>query len=419
MADKYEPFPLPPCPDLPEEPAPQPCPEWNICLPFGGQLYSRGGCVYAEFGQPPADGVYGGIVIANGCIVDVLPKEACLEDIAPCVSSPPPCDGVSAEAGAPSTAAGNLYELDAAGRPLVRVNMRGGDGISITGQGTTTDPFIIRANVEVAPIYITSKNNAISVSGSGTYADPFSIEHKPGLQTQVSGLTFDTFGHLIGKSIESVNGGITAVLGGIGIDVKTENLVATVSMQQPLRNRAGEYSIGGYKVSVDEYNRIFDIAREITVPDGRYTFGTYDVGLTDNGSISSIQEAATGLGASFIFYWPAKGTPSARIADFTLRFSTSLGGQFLRRPEKRIMVAPPTNPGDPPIEDDSIDFTKFNITIDDSPLIRDGDYFWSYSLFQPGQHRMRVEAPGGWTEKDHLLIKLFAISPPDQLLEEG
>lgn len=406
MAEDFIPYHTPPCPEPEPEPEIVKCPEWSVCLPFGGRLYSDGECVYAEKGNPPADGIYGKVVIANGCIIGVEPLEACVDNIAPCADNPAPCSGSSGDGCCePSKSAGNLYMLDVTGKPLVRCTVRAGSGISVTGNGTDSSPYIISAGaIEVSRVYIRSSNNAISVTGSGTYASPFEVTHKNGLDGQHNGLTFDAFGHLVGVGDGSANKGVSAVTGADGITVTTDqNGIATAKLTAPTRVRNGTYHIGGYKVELDNLNRIFDVVREISDTDGTYAFGAYDVDVTDTGSISDVVASNRGLGAGYIFNWVAGGTPKTRTATFTLRFPTALGGVLYTAGDTAFWNGLTI----------LIDNLQATIpTTKQSPLP-----FWNYGIFAVGQHTLTVRTTGQWAATAEATVCLNAITAPDNLSE--
>lgn len=426
MAKEYYPYTLPPCPEPPIKPEPQPCPEWSICLPFGGRLYSRDGCVYAEGGNPPADGVYGKVIIANGCIAGVEPVEGCLDNIGICTGNPITCAGITpgqtasldgsvngtvSDSGTccePSKTAGNLYELDITGLPLVRCTIQAGSGVSVSGSGTTTDPYIISASaIAVQSIYLTSENSAITVHGTGTYANPFALAHKTGLQTQHNGMTFDKYGHLVSLGEGSANAGVSAVTGGVGIDVQTDSKVglATVSLQKPTRNKNGTYILGGFEINLDDYNRVFDITRKITLTEAVYPLGAYDVTVNALGSITDI--AQSGLGANFILNWPAGGTPTQRTGTFTLRFPTALGGVLYTTGTLAFWRS--IN-----IKLDSLAATFVPTTQEPVPTALP---FWNFGIFAPGQHSVAITSSTAWSASAGAVLHLFALTQPDSTAE--
>lgn len=408
MADY--PYPVPPCPETPEEPDIQPCADWSVCLPFGGRLYTKDGCVIAEGGNPPADGVYGKIIIANGCIAGVEPLESCLDNIAPCVGNPAGCGETAEQALQPSDAPGNLYATDVIGRPLVRCTIRGGKDITVTGDGTTANPYIISAAaIDVASVYLTSENDAIEVRGSGTYANPFALAHKKGMQTTVGGMTFDAYGHLIDTGEGSANKGITGIVGGQGIAAETSDIgMATVSLQKPARPKSGSYLMGGWKLELDDYNRVFDVTREIEIPAATYPFGAYDVSLTSTGSIHEIAPGDNGIGTAYIFNWPAGATPILRSATFSLRFGTALGGVLYTAGSLAFWQSLA-------ITLDNLAATFQRPTAEPLPSALP---FWNFGVFSAGAHTLSLRAPAGWAAGQGAVVHLFALSAPDALVEE-
>lgn len=401
MADQYVPYPLPPCPDPPVEPAPQPCADWSICLPFGGRLASRNGCVYAEQGNPPADGVYGKIVIANGCIAGVGPVEACVDNIGVCASTPAACSGASAA---------SVEPVAYAAAPVnVQCIIHGGDGIQITGSGTDDDPFIISALAIEVKTYAISETDAIAVRGSGTYANPLAFAHKLGQQANVNGMVFDRYGHLVDVSEVVNRTGIEGVIGGVGIDVQRDydNRVVTVSTSKPVRPRGGVYDIGGWKVTLDEYNRVFEIERQIELPGATYPLGVFDVGISSTGSIASIAQNGNGFGINYIFHWPSGKTPTLREALFTLRSPTALGGVLYTKGESSFWQ----------VVDITINDVVADIARPVAGAISESVMFWSFGIFAPGQHRIAITSSIPWDAASGATVHLFALSKPDAIAE--
>lgn len=269
---------------------------FEVCLPFGGKIYSQGGYVNYEEGTPPPDGVYGKVIIANGCIVGLEKDDIPLYTSSPCAPVPVPCDcdgGGSGSMPEPSILTGNLFRYDAAGRPLVRLMVSAGDNISITGTGTQDDPLVIGCTVEGAgTIVLKSGNDAISILGDGTVDDPMLVTHKTNtLGTQsIGGMAFDEYGHLIDYTKPSEAKSINGIIPGSGIAVDTDvsSGIATVSLATPLHLSEGEYQFGGYIVEVDRNNILYRIQRDITFTAGVYRAGLVDVTVNEYGSITAI-----------------------------------------------------------------------------------------------------------------------------------
>lgn len=267
------------------------CPEFSVCLPFGGRIYSEGGCVNYEEGTPPPDGVYSKVVIKNGCIVDVELADLPLYTNSPCAPVPAPCDcdGGGGSLPAPSTISGNLFAYDAAGRPLVLLSAKAGDGISVTGRGTADNPLIITAKPGESSGVQIRGTGLIRVEGTGTAEQPYRISHATvGNATTVMGMSFDDAGHMTGYTPSPESSTINAVSGGRGIDTETDlkTGLATIHLATPLHKAEGDYLLGGFTLSVDENNIIYEIKRTIDFTEGVYRLGSVDVTINKYGSIT-------------------------------------------------------------------------------------------------------------------------------------
>ena len=68
------------------------CPDWSVCLPWGGRLYQTEGCVRYEPGTPPPDGVYGLFTLKDGCFIKAEEHPSDVYHPDPCAPVPCPCD---------------------------------------------------------------------------------------------------------------------------------------------------------------------------------------------------------------------------------------------------------------------------------------------------------------------------------------
>lgn len=277
------------------------CEDFSICLPFGGKLYSDGDCIaYDEPSSVPEDGVYGKVIVQNGCIVGVEPEEAYQYAATPCAPVPSPCDCDGEGGGVKlSTQAGNLLTQDATGALLAKLHYTAGDGIDISGDGTTANPLTISATGG-------SGEGGGTIAGEGiitveTHSGSYFVKHdETGKGTQTYGtITVDEYGHVTGYN-EASPSGLTGIVGGEGIDVElnANTGVATISAQKPFEMPDGDWMLGGYNVTVDEYGRVATVGRVINLPAGTYTFGNYDVTVNAYGSITRIAQSSGGGGSS-------------------------------------------------------------------------------------------------------------------------
>lgn len=300
------------------------CPDWSVCLPWGGRLYQVEGCVRYEPGTPPPDGVYGLFTLKDGCFIAAEEHPSDVYHPDPCAPVPCPCDSEGGESNVcnPSTAAGNLYTCDAAGKPLVKAYVNGGNNITVTGTGTSTNPFTISMqSLDTGVANIVSGSNAIIVSNDG---GTVTIEHKTGYNDQtIMGMTFDEFGHLTDYN-EQAASGITGIVpgDGISVDVDQSSGIATISLQSPALVHNGTYVVGGYQVTLDNKNRITDLTRQIEDTEGTFTWGQYNVTLNDYGSIESYELLPDPGTCIHGFYSTANELVIRRNITFTLRYSS-------------------------------------------------------------------------------------------------
>lgn len=377
---------------------------WSICLPWGGQLYQDESGVHAVQGNPPADGVYDRIVVADGCIVNALKSDAPVYVGSPCAPLPGDCGGSGGSGGAgnlcnPSDTPGNLYRCDFSGRPLVTCAIVAGAGAVVTGSGTTADPYVITAGGGGSGgVYLRSDNEAIRITGAGTRDDPYVFAHKEGFQTTAAGLVFDAYGHCVGESGGSANAGVQGIIGGDGIKVDADNRsgIYTVGLADPLNNKAGDYLFGGYNVTLDQYNRIYDIQQGIDLGGPQtITCGGKNITVNALGSITAIQgggsqDSAGGLVASVLWDGVRPWADNTRLeADFTLQGDAQIFG----------MIYAPTIPS--------------SVSIDYADTTLHGASFWTHpGWLGAGTHHIRIL----WLQGDDTTLAPNQISPTMLLL---
>lgn len=394
------------------------CPNWETCLPWGGRLWSEAGCVKLTPGTPPPDGVYGRVVIANGCLVGVEQDDPPLYLGSPCAPLPGSCAEASGGGSTsdPSTTPGNLYTTDAVGRPLVLCRIEAGENISVSGDGTLENPYVITARIELQTLYAKSANDAIAVTGAGTRVDPVIIEHKLGHQEQIGQMVFDAYGHLVDVvASESGVTSITGVVPGAGLtgDTDRKTGVATIAVEQPVNQLTGMYQLGAWNVNVDTLNRIYNIERVLIVPAQTIPAGAYDVSINDLGSVTAVAPAQ--LGAAYLFNWSAGQAATRRYGAFTLRFDTALAGVLYTMGPvaflKSIQIY---------IDDLRCDITPFGVTpaAPSTPETSYGIAFWANGVFGAGSHTLSIQATTPWLETSGAQVILNAVSMADNAYED-
>ena len=322
--------PLPDCGDS-EQTGSDPgfCPDWDACMPFGGRLYSRDGCVQFEAsGTAPADGVYDRVVVQDGCITGVAGQEVASYQPRPCTETPCDCGQGSGSEASISDDSGNLITEDLDGSLLAKLYATGAGGITVSGKGTQSSPLRIQATAQTARGYVQAGNTGISVTGSGTQASPYEVSHKAGTgpaNQTIAGMRFDEYGHLKSYTTPSSAGTVNGVVGRNGIEATTEAAsgVVTLDLQETVHSVKGTYRLGGFDVDVDKYGRFQQIDREVSIADGSRYFGAYLVGLDALGNITSVTDTTQDR---TVVYHKASKRFTGSSASIT--FTTALVGSF-------------------------------------------------------------------------------------------
>ena len=309
--------------------APGFCPDWDACMPFGGRLYSRDGCVrYEASGTAPADGVYDRVVVQDGCIRGVAGQEVSSYQPQPCTNSPCSCGSSSGGGGEEiSPEAGNLLSRDAAGALKAKLYVAAGDGVVLSGSGTPSDPLVADADMSESPVFLQAANAGISVSGDGSQENPFRVGHADGNgEIHAGGFSFDRFGHLQSYTRPSSAGTVNGVVGrnGVKSTTDTETGIATVELEQPAVTARGTYRLGGFDVTVDEYNRVSVVDRQVEVSPGARYMGAQLVTLTDSGTIADVVD--TSLDRVVVYHKASRRFTGTNSVSMT--FETALVGSF-------------------------------------------------------------------------------------------
>lgn len=392
MEDTCVKRPLPDCGDS-EQTGSDPgfCPDWDACMPFGGRLYSRGGCVQFEASATaPADGVYDRVVVQGGCITGVAGQEVASYQPRPCTETPCDCNSGSGggESAEISDDPANLITEDASGL-LARLYASGSGGISVSGVGTQSSPLRIQASAQTARGYVQAGNTGISVSGAGTQSSPYAVSHKAGTgpaNQTIAGMRFDEYGHLASYEAPTSAGTVNGVVGRNGIEASTDiaSGVVTLDLQETIQKVKGTYRLGGYDVDVDQYGRFQLVGRAVDIAEGARYFGAYLVGLDGLGNITSVTDTTQDR---TVVYHKASRRFTSDSASIT--FTTALVGNF------RVTLH-------------AASVTSASISIDGTAVTTDHGTDWAGALsgarYALGQHTVSVS--GTFTGPGYLDVEI-------------
>ena len=335
------------------------CPDWDACMPFGGRLYSRDGCVQFEAsGTAPADGVYDRVVVQGGCITGVAGQEVASYQPRPCTETPCDCGSGSGGGGSAEVSddPANLITEDASGL-LARLYASGSGGIS--------------------------------VSGAGTQSSPYEVSHKAGTgpaNQTIAGMRFDEYGHLKSYEAPTSAGTVNGVIGRNGVEATTDiaSGVVTLDLQETVQKVKGTYRLGGFDVDVDQYGRFQQIDREVSIAAGDRYFGAYLVGLDALGNITSVTD--TTQDRTVVYH---KASRRFTGSEASITFTTALVGNF------RVTLH-------------AASVTSASVSIDGTAVTTDHGTDWAGALsnarYALGQHTVSVS--GTFTGPGYLDVEI-------------
>ena len=286
-----------PCPTPDPTPTPpKSTPAFSVCI-ADYTLHWDGTHATLERTRFTTNGTYCSITIQDGCVVGYGECEVPTYTPPYCNPNPAPCnEGVSGGGGTGTKAtvsprAGNQLASDNYGL-YAKAYVQGGSGVTVTGQGTQTSPYIISmasgtgggttggAIVGQGPISVEERNGVYFISipranlTAGKYG-PFNV-NEYGVITGIDG----TVAMLTSDNINGSNDvQITKVAGGITIDLA------------PTQLTDNSYRFGGYDVSISDGGRITNATRVAQTEAGTYKLGAYNVTLDQYGGITGIAQS--------------------------------------------------------------------------------------------------------------------------------
>lgn len=391
MEDTCVKRPLPDCGDSEQKGTAEGfCPDWDACMPFGGRLYSRGGCVQFEASaEAPADGVYDRVVVQDGCIRGVAGQEVASYQPRPCTETPCDCNSGSGGGGSADVSddPANLITEDASGL-LARLYASGSGGISVSGSGTQSSPLRIQAGAQIDRGYVQAGNDGVVVSGAGTQSSPYAVSHKTGGagDQTIKGMRFDGYGHLVGYTPPSSAGTVNGVIGRNGIEATLDiaSGVVTLDLQRTIHDVQGTYRLGGFDVDVDQYGRFQQVEREVEVAEGSRYFGAYLVSVNQYGSVTGIVD--TTQDRTVVYH---KASRRFTGSEASVTFTTALVGNF------RVTLH-------------AASVTSASISIDGVAVTTDHGTDWAGALsnarYALGQHTVSVS--GSFTGPGYLDVEI-------------
>lgn len=286
MADLscIKPTPCPPEVDE-REVFPPATPEFSFCA--GNQTISWDGArLRTETNGAIADGEYGTVLVKDGCIIGYGQVTAPTYTPPYCNPNPVPCgDGSGGVSYSISPTAGNIIEDSALGL-YARSYVQGGNGASVTGNGTAANPYKISVSAGTGVTTVTSDNTHIEINNTIANAPSIGMADSGITAGVYAGFSIDRFGIVTAYTDESDD-----VVGDInsGIDIVTSNIGGTYTVGHATQ-AAGNNTIrlGAYDVRISQGGHIETTTRQVSVEPGVYAMDGWLTSIDSYGNITSI-----------------------------------------------------------------------------------------------------------------------------------
>ena len=287
-----------PCPTPDPTPTPpKPTPAFSVCI-ADYTLHWDGTHATLERTQFTTNGTYGSIIMQDGCVVGYGECEVPTYTPPYCNPNPAPCnEGGSGGGGGTGTTAtvspraGNQLTSDNYGL-YAKAYVQGGTGVTVTGQGTQTSPYIIS---------MASGTGGGTTGGAMVGQGPISVEERNGvyfISMPRANLTAGKYGPFNVNEYGVITGidGSVAMLTSDNIngsnDVQITNSAGSITIDlAPTQLTASSYRFGGYDVSISDGGRITNATRVAQTEAGTYKLGAYNVTLDQFGGITGIAQS--------------------------------------------------------------------------------------------------------------------------------
>ena len=284
-----------PCPTPDPTPTPpKSTPAFSVCI-ADYTLHWNGTRATLERTRVTTDGTYGSVIIQDGCVVGYGECEVPTYTPPYCNPNPTPCnEGGGGGAGTTATVsprAGNQLTTDNYGL-YAKAYVQGSTGVTVTGQGTQTSPYIIS---------MASGTGGGATGGKIVGQGPISVEERSGvyfISMPRANLTAGKYGAFnvneygIITSIDDNVDMLTSdnVSGSNDVQVTKGADGITIDLA-PTQLTANSYRFGGYDVSISDGGRITNATQVARTEAGTYKLGAYNVTLDQFGGITGIAQS--------------------------------------------------------------------------------------------------------------------------------
>lgn len=305
-----------PCEPIPQ-PDPIPCsPAFDLCV-GDRTLKWDGFCPTVERSRHTPDGTYTSVTVVDGCIVGYGYADEATYTPPYCNPNPAHCQGQGMITTYTVSPNSDNSLVESSSGLFARTFVQGKGNIAVSGKGTVQNPYVIsfsgnsEKTIIVGEAGITQRE-----SGDVTYVGLLPTGVQKGMY---NGFSINEYGQIIGFS-DAVSRDSSSVKAGAGLTATDDGSITTIAheehdipvatvfggfavglnksghiveMERIATVTAGTYTVGAYKMSINEFGSITNVVQDEEVPDGAGTFTTSDNKLVSYDTTGRITDVAS------------------------------------------------------------------------------------------------------------------------------
>lgn len=266
---------------------------FTVCL-FNGVQLSYDGTGFTATEPTIPDGVVSKVVVKNGCITQYTGDRDPVYSPPTCVPSPEPCCSDSTSSAVTiSKSPGNTLQVKLDGL-YASTRLNNGDGVSISGTGTTVDPYVVSIDFTGVTLPSVQSGDVTSVTVSEEDNSVYRVNLPDKFTATQEHLGFSVNQKGVVTSIDDSVVVITNIVGTLPVVATTEDSGVVRVGLKVVDGVVGTYNLGAYQVQLSDSGVVSGVNRDIDLPTGRHIISQgMKYSVNEYGSISSISTATT------------------------------------------------------------------------------------------------------------------------------
>lgn len=241
------------------------------------------------------DGTYTSVTVVDGCIVEYGYADEATYTPPYCSPKPTHCQeqgGVSPNYTISPNNDNSLVQ--SASGLFARTFVQGSGNIAVSGKGTTQNPYVISFSGNTDKTAVVGENGVTHRdSGGVTYVGLSPVGIQKGMY---NGFSINEYGQITGFS-DAVSRDSSSVKAGAGLTATDDGSITTIAHEEHDIPIATVF--GGFAVGLNKSGHIVEMERIATVTAGTYTVGAYKMSINEFGSITNVvqdEEVPDGAG---------------------------------------------------------------------------------------------------------------------------